>query len=97
MKKFLPFALIVAGLAGAADKVDIYWIDVEGGASTLVVTDSGHAVLMDAGYSGFDDRDAKRIERVVKKEAGLDKMIASSHRIFTGTMSATSQPSRSGS
>ncbi len=74
MKKFLPFALIGAGLAGAADKVDIYWIDVEGGASTLVVTESGHAVLMDAGYSGFDDRDAKRIERVVKKEAGLDKI-----------------------
>ena len=72
MKKFVLFALIVSGLAGAADKVDIYWIDVEGGASTLVVTESGHAVLMDAGYPGFDDRDAKRIERVVKQEAGLD-------------------------
>ena len=72
MKTFFLLALIVPVLAGGADKVDIYWIDVEGGASTLVVTESGHAVLMDAGYPGLDGRDAKRIERVVKKEAGLD-------------------------
>jgi len=32
-----------------ADAVDIYWIDVEGGASTLVGTETGESVLMDAG------------------------------------------------
>jgi competence protein ComEC len=30
--------------------LDIYWIDVEGGASTLLVAPSGEALLYDAGY-----------------------------------------------
>lgn len=60
--------------AFGADAVDIYWIDVEGGASTLIVTQAGQSVLMDAGFGGFEDRDAKRIERVVKKEAGLARI-----------------------
>ena len=64
----LPFVL------SAADAVDIYWIDVEGGASTLIVTQAGQSVLMDAGYTGFDGRDAGRIERVIKQEAGLEKL-----------------------
>lgn len=64
----LPFTLF------AADTLDVYWIDVEGGASTLVVTQSGQSVLMDAGYAGFDDRDAGRIEKVLKEEAGLESL-----------------------
>ena len=58
----------------AADTVDIYWIDVEGGASTLIVTQAGQSVLMDAGYAGFEGRDADRIEHVIKNEAGLEKL-----------------------
>jgi beta-lactamase superfamily II metal-dependent hydrolase len=54
--------------------LDIYWIDVEGGASTLIVTPAGQSVLMDAGFAGFNDRDAARIEHVVKKEAGLQQL-----------------------
>lgn len=54
--------------------LDIYWIDVEGGASTLVVTPAGQSVLMDAGFAGFNDRDAARIEHVVRKEAGLQQL-----------------------
>lgn len=54
--------------------LDIYWIDVEGGASTLVVTPAGESVLMDAGFAGFNDRDAARIEHIVKKEAGLQQL-----------------------
>ena len=54
--------------------LDIYWIDVEGGASTLIVTPAGQSVLMDAGFAGFNDRDAGRIEHVVKKEAGLQQL-----------------------
>jgi competence protein ComEC len=54
--------------------LDIYWIDVEGGASTLIVTPAGQSVLMDAGFAGFNDRDAARIERIVKKEAGLQQL-----------------------
>jgi len=54
--------------------LDIYWIDVEGGASTLIVTPAGESVLMDAGFSGFNDRDAARIEHIVKKEAKLQQL-----------------------
>jgi beta-lactamase superfamily II metal-dependent hydrolase len=73
----LLIALLIAlfpAAARAADAIDIYWIDVEGGASTLVVTQAGQALLMDAGYAGFDGRDAKRIERVVKQEAKLTRI-----------------------
>ncbi len=67
---------IVAGgvLAAAAPRtLDIYWIDVEGGASTLVVTPQGESILMDAGWAGFGDRDAARIAQVAK-EAGLERI-----------------------
>ena len=58
----------------SADTLDIYWIDVEGGASTLIVTPGGQSVLMDAGFDGFNDRDASRIARVVREEAGLKRL-----------------------
>ena len=41
--------------------MDIYWIDVEGGAATLIVTPDRESVLMDAGWDVEDERDAKRI------------------------------------
>ena len=60
----------VAMAAGAlatprAGTLDIYWIDVEGGASTLIVTPQGQSVLMDAGFAGFGDRDAGQTGRRV--------------------------------
>jgi len=55
----------------AARLLDIYWIDVEGGASTLIVTAQGQSLLMDTGYAGFDDRDPARIEHVLTRETGL--------------------------
>jgi len=58
----------------AADTLDIYWIDVEGGAATLIVTPEGETVLMDAGWSGRGDRDPKRIEHVLKHEAKAEKL-----------------------
>ena len=73
-------ALCIVGLTGgvfatpAAGTLDIYWIDVEGGASTLIVTPQGQSVLMDAGFAGFGDRDASRIAHVVTKEAGLARL-----------------------
>ena len=42
----------------AARPLDIYWIDVEGGASTLIVTPKGQSVLMDAGWGGFDSAES---------------------------------------
>jgi beta-lactamase superfamily II metal-dependent hydrolase len=58
----------------SAGTLDIYWIDVEGGASTLIVTPQGQSVLMDAGFAGFGDRDASRIAQVITKEAGLTRL-----------------------
>lgn len=54
----------------ATKPLEIYWIDVEGGAATLIVTPEGETVLMDAGFPGNDDRDAKRIEHVLEHEVG---------------------------
>jgi competence protein ComEC len=36
--------------------LDIYWIDVEGGAATLMVSPSGKSLLIDAGWE-VDGRD----------------------------------------
>lgn len=71
----VTLALIV-GLATAqkaASTLDIYWIDVEGGSSTLVVSPSGQSLLVDAGWRK-DDRDARRVHDVVTKVAGLKKI-----------------------
>ena len=54
----------------SAKPLEIYWIDVEGGAATLIVTPTGETVLMDAGWPGNDDRDAKRIAHVLEHEVG---------------------------
>lgn len=53
--------------------LDIYWIDVEGGASTLIVAPSGESLLVDTGFPGNDDRDAKRIQAAAVA-AGLTKI-----------------------
>lgn len=52
--------------------LDIYFIDVAGGASTLVVTPEGESVLIDTGWAGFEDRDPARIEHVARDVAKLD-------------------------
>lgn len=59
----------------AADRnLDIYFIDVEGGAATLMVTPAGESVLVDAGWPRADARDAKRIEGVARYAAGLKQI-----------------------
>ncbi|HTU51983.1 MAG TPA: MBL fold metallo-hydrolase [Acidobacteriaceae bacterium] len=49
----------------------VYFIDVEGGQSTLFVTPSHQSLLVDTGWPDNDDRDADRIMQAVKL-AGLD-------------------------
>ncbi|HUY91333.1 MAG TPA: MBL fold metallo-hydrolase [Pirellulales bacterium] len=75
------FALCIAWLvcrtqaaaAGSADgQLEIYWIDVEGGAATLMVTPRGESVLVDTGNPGR--RDPQRIFDVAAKVAGLRKI-----------------------
>jgi beta-lactamase superfamily II metal-dependent hydrolase len=59
--------------AAAADKtLDIYWIDSEGGGSTLIVTPEGESVLVDTGNPGV--RDPGRIHKVATQVAGLKKL-----------------------
>lgn len=50
--------------------LDLYWIDSEGGGSTLIVTPAGESILVDTGNPG--GRDAGRIQKVAKDIAGLD-------------------------
>ena len=52
--------------------LDIYWVDVEGGAATLIVSPSGESLLYDAGWE-VGDRDAKRI-LAAAQQAGLKKI-----------------------
>jgi competence protein ComEC len=74
----LAVALAGAGSAGVGQAaatrrpLDVYWIDVEGGAATLVVTPAGESILIDAGFSG--DRDSRRIHRAATEAAGLKRI-----------------------
>lgn len=78
MKTVVAVAVIWASLlcgpgSGAQDSgsLRIYWIDVEGGAATLVVTPQGGSLLMDCGWPGT--RDAERIASTAK-QAGLARI-----------------------
>ena len=55
-----------------ASSLHIYWIDVEGGGATLVVTPAGEAILVDAGWNL--DRDASRIHDVAVGVAGVNQI-----------------------
>ncbi len=58
----------------ASRPMEIYFIDVLGGAATLVVTPERESILLDSGWPGNDDRDPKRIERILRDEAKLDHL-----------------------
>jgi competence protein ComEC len=54
-------------------RLKVFFVDVEGGQSTLFVTPKGHSLLIDTGWPGHNNRDADRIVEVAKK-AGLSKI-----------------------
>jgi beta-lactamase superfamily II metal-dependent hydrolase len=56
-----------------ASTLDIYFIDVDGGQSTLLVTPSHQSFLIDTGYAGNGGRDADRIVAAART-AGLTKI-----------------------
>lgn len=69
----LLFAVTVS--AGEADRrLDLYFIDVEGGAATLIVTPAGESLLIDSGYPDNGGRDRDRILKVIKDVAKLDHL-----------------------
>ena len=62
-----------ASHAGEKDRtLDIYWVDVEGGGGTLIVTPDGESVLIDSGNPGV--RDSGRIHKTATEVAGLKKI-----------------------
>src|SRR5947207_1735665 len=67
--------LLVPGSSATAARkaLQIYFVDVEGGQATLFVTPSGHSLLIDTGWPGFDGRDADRIVAAAKN-AGITKI-----------------------
>jgi beta-lactamase superfamily II metal-dependent hydrolase len=70
MKRILFLAVLAVllpwVLPAASKTFDMYLIDVEGGKALLLISPSGESMLIDTGFPGSDDRDAKRIAEAVK-------------------------------
>jgi competence protein ComEC len=86
--------LVPAGMAAAQPRnLDIYWVDVEGGAATLIVSPSGESLLFDSGWE-VGDRDAKRIAAAAQ-QAGIkridDFVLSHFHADHAGGISALSK------
>ena len=81
------FLLSIASAAPAPKAMQMYFIDVEGGQATLIVSPSGQSVLIDTGWSGYDGRDADRIVAAAH-QAGLKQidyvLITHYHRDHVG-------------
>jgi len=77
MRKPFIIALLLIALSSHAQnqKKDLqaYFIDVEGGQSTLFVTPAGQSLLIDTGWADNNGRDADRIAAAAKS-AGLSKI-----------------------
>ena len=70
----LCLCFATAGLVYAqSGNLNIYFVDVEGGAATLTVTPSGQSMLVDTGNPSPTDRDAKRIFEATQL-AGIRKI-----------------------
>lgn len=77
---FLTLLALAAGSAAAAQqpsahpaRLRIFFIDVEGGQSTLIVTPRGQSLLVDTGWPDFNGRDAERIAQAAKL-AGIHRI-----------------------
>src|SRR4051812_18618332 len=73
--------VLLAAPAGAEAPnrgLDIYFVDTEGGAATLIVTPAGESVLIDSGNPG--KRDADRIYKVASEQA---KLTTIDHHVIT--------------
>jgi beta-lactamase superfamily II metal-dependent hydrolase len=93
MKAILAAVVALALLAGEKT-LNIYFIDVEGGQSTLIVTPAGQSLLVDAGYPERDGRDPDRIMAAVR-DARLTRidylLVTHLHEDHDGGAAALSQ------
>ena len=80
MRKILQFTVLAAAILSStvigaqpqsSKALNVYFIDVEGGQSTLFVSPSGQSLLVDTGWAGA--RDADRIAGVAK-QAGITQI-----------------------
>ncbi len=71
----LCFCLFLLKAPGSATSkpLQMYFIDVEGGQATLIVSPSGQSVLIDTGWPGYEGRDADRIVAAAH-QAGLTQL-----------------------
>ena len=77
MRTMIRFAVLFAfvllpSLSGADERdkrLDFYFIDVEGGAATLIVTPAGESLLIDSGYPDNNGRDRDRILKALREVA----------------------------
>lgn len=93
MRQFALAVLCVVSLisissaAPALKPMQIYFIDVEGGQATLIVSPSGQSMLIDTGWPGYEGRDADRI-LAAAHQAGLNQidyvLITHYHRDHVG-------------
>jgi len=83
------FGIQLRSFAAAAPpkSLEIYFIDVEGGQATLIISPSGESLLIDTGWPGNDGRDADRIVAAAH-QAGLKQIdyviITHHHRDHVG-------------
>lgn len=72
-KRFLLILAMACALGvranGQGRGLDVYFVDTEGGAATLIVTPTNESILIDTGNPGL--RDANRIAKVAKGAAHL--------------------------
>jgi competence protein ComEC len=67
------FGSHIGPVAAPVPELRIYFIDVEGGQATLIVSPAGPSLLVDAGWPGFADRDVDRIAAAAR-DAGITKI-----------------------
>ena len=97
MRQFLTAVLVLcmagfalpasAATSTTAKPLQIYFIDVEGGQSTLIVSPAGQSLLIDTGWPGYEGRDADRI-LTAAHQAGITQidyvLITHYHRDHVG-------------
>ncbi len=64
---FFALAFCAATAFSATKPMEVYFIDVEGGQATLIVSPSGQSMVIDTGWAGFNNRDADRIAAAAAK------------------------------
>ena len=74
MLAFLVMWMPSVSGADTDGRLDIYFIDVEGGACTLFVSPSGESLIIDSGYPDNNGRDLNRILHVVRDVAGVNEV-----------------------